>query len=344
MLPASNKGVGMNMGFPDVCLTPAVPAPVPIPYPNMAMNAMAAPFCPTIFFTCMPALNMGSIIPMTLGMQPGVANPLYMQMGMYTMGNPVVLAMALPAITLTCPTTGNAMNNPVGAVLVPSVTNVFLSDAESPALAEAVDGDVVDALAETLRTRPVASKLVGDVGYLRIERFLAATPSSTHHAIADLRSRGATRLVIDLRGCPGGETDAAIALAGDFLEERAIIATIVDVDGDGLIYRSSGALHREPLTLLVDGGTASAAELFAGALRAHARAAIVGARTYGKSTAQAIVAVDGRMEYRTVGRFLLPDVGDIRDVKGIGIEPDRAATLSFAPGDFDPAAIAAIAS
>ena len=44
MLPASNSGVGMNMGFPDVCVTPVGPVPVPIPYPNMAMNAMAVPF------------------------------------------------------------------------------------------------------------------------------------------------------------------------------------------------------------------------------------------------------------------------------------------------------------
>ena len=66
------------------------PVPVPIPYPNMAMHAMAAPFCPTILVMMMPALNMGRLIPMTLGDQPGVANPLFMQMGAFTMGNPKV--------------------------------------------------------------------------------------------------------------------------------------------------------------------------------------------------------------------------------------------------------------
>src|ERR1700722_18601173 len=109
MLPASNKGVGMNMGFPDVCLTPAGPVPVPIPYPNMAMHAMAAPFVPTVLITSMPALNMGSIIPLTLGDQPGVANPLFMQMGMFTMGDPVVMISGLPGVTLTSPTSGNMM-------------------------------------------------------------------------------------------------------------------------------------------------------------------------------------------------------------------------------------------
>src|ERR1700734_2370282 len=115
MLPASNKGVGMNIGFPDVCLTPAGPVPVPIPYPNMAMNAMAVPFVPTILVSFMPALNMMSKIPLTLGDQPGVATPLFMQMGAYTMGNPIVMLQGLPAVNLTCLTTGNNMNNPVGA-------------------------------------------------------------------------------------------------------------------------------------------------------------------------------------------------------------------------------------
>src|SRR6185369_4154314 len=127
MLPAANKGVGMNIGFPDVCLTPAGPAVVPIPYPNMAMNAMAAPFVPTILLGFMPALNLGSTIPMTMGDEGGVAHPFFKQMGRYTMGNPKVLLQGLPAITLTSPTSGNNMNNPVGAVLVPSVTTVFFT-------------------------------------------------------------------------------------------------------------------------------------------------------------------------------------------------------------------------
>src|ERR1700689_3973287 len=99
MLPAAIQGPGMNMGFPDVCLTPAGPAVVPIPYPNMAMHAMAAPFCPTILNMMMPALNMASMIPMTLGDQPGVANPMFMQMGMFSMGSPKVFLQGMPAVT-----------------------------------------------------------------------------------------------------------------------------------------------------------------------------------------------------------------------------------------------------
>ena len=122
MLPASNRGVGMNIGFPDVCLTPAAPVPIPIPYPNLAMNVQAVPFAVKVMFTMMNALNMGSKIPITMGDEAGSAHPLFKQMGQFTMGNPKVMLEGLPGINLACPTTGNMMNNPIGLVAVPSVT------------------------------------------------------------------------------------------------------------------------------------------------------------------------------------------------------------------------------
>ena len=100
MMPASNRGAGMNIGFPDVCLTPAAPAPIPVPYPNMAMNAQAASFSPTVKVTFMPALNMGSKIPMSTGDEGGTAHPMFKTVGAYTMGNPIVLVSKLPAVNL----------------------------------------------------------------------------------------------------------------------------------------------------------------------------------------------------------------------------------------------------
>ena len=128
MLPASNQGLGMNMGMPDVCLTPAAPAPIPIPYPNLGMNAMSMPFCPTILVSMAPAQNMASKPLMTNGDNAGVAHPLCMQPGGLTMGNPRILMTGMPASHLGCPSYGNNFNNPVGAKTVPSVTNVFLGD------------------------------------------------------------------------------------------------------------------------------------------------------------------------------------------------------------------------
>jgi carboxyl-terminal processing protease len=333
MLPASNKGVGMNIGFPDVCLTPAGPVAVPIPYPNMAMNAMAAPFCPTILLSCMPALNMGSMIPMTLGMQPGVANPLYMMMGAYTMGNPKILLQCLPAINLTCPTTGNAMNNPVGAVLVPSVTNVFftLAGAGAPT-GERPGGASTEALREIDRALsppggppPVERALLaGGVGYVAIRRFSSSVPSAVYHAVRELTGQGLGSLLLDLRGNPGGELGAFVQLAGDFLEPGSTVVTVTDVDGDDIVHvaRDPGPI-RLPLALLVDAGTASAAELFAGCLKAHGRAVVVGERTYGKGVAQMVVASpEGGAVHGSVGSCTLP--GGVR-VQGVGVDPDLPA-------------------
>ena len=93
MFPASNQGVGMNTGFPDVCLTPAV-VPVPIPYPNLGMNVMSMPMCPNILVSAMPSHNMAAKPLMTNGDNAGVAHPLCMQPGGCTMGNPTVFIYA----------------------------------------------------------------------------------------------------------------------------------------------------------------------------------------------------------------------------------------------------------
>jgi carboxyl-terminal processing protease len=299
----------MNMGFPDVCLTPAGPAVAPVPYPNLAMHAMAAPFAPNVMLSMMPALNQGSIIPMTLGHQPGVANPLYMQMGQFTMGDPVVMINGLPGVSLTSPTSGNMMNNPVGMVQVPSVTNVFFSLAgvDGSALQARELGALRDAALGEGPAVDRARLLDGGVAYLRIPLFSAAVPPAVHHALTRLLCDGMEALVLDLSDNPGGDTLAAIALAGDFLDPGSLVATMIDGDGDETPYRARSAHpHRMPLAILVDAGTASAAEIFAGSLQAHRRAVVVGARTYGKWTAQAIVPGPGGPRYATVASFALP--------------------------------------
>src|SRR6202044_37365 len=126
MLPACNHGAGMNLCFPDVCLTP--PLAIPIPYPNMAMNATTVPFAIKTFFSFVPALNTGSIAPLTLGDQAGCDSP-FMGPGMVTVGNPTVFIEGLPGPNLLCPAPRSDMIAPIGAVMVPSVTTVFFSRA-----------------------------------------------------------------------------------------------------------------------------------------------------------------------------------------------------------------------
>jgi carboxyl-terminal processing protease len=337
MLIAANKGAGQNIGGPDVCLTP--PAPTPVPYINIAYNAMSVAFCPTILLSMLPAHNKGTFIPITFGDVPGTASP-HMRKGEYVMGCLKVFLMGLQGICLTNPTTGNAKNDAIGIVAVPSATNVFYTYAHDAAVELGEPGGVsLEAMAELGQalspSRPgsgpaVAHTLLeGGVGHLVVRRFSAAVPSAVYHAVRQLTEQGMTSLVLDLRGNPGGEMNAFIELAGDFLEQGTVIITMTDGDGDETVYRARGDHpYRFPVTLFVDGGTASAAELFAGCLQAHGRAVVVGERTYGKGVAQAVVPSERGAVYGTVASFTLPDGAR---VQGVGVAPDRAPFQSSWP-------------
>jgi carboxyl-terminal processing protease len=291
-----------------VCLTPAPPGPpVPIPYPNIAMHAMAAPFAPNVLLSMMPAINQGSMIPMTMGMEPGLANPLYKQMGMFTMGDPVVLVNFLPGIALTHPTSGNMMNNAIGAVQVPSVTNVLFSLLDVQELrdlseAVGVDGSEEDAAVGDARM------VTGGVGYVAVRRISTAAPSAFHHAVSGLLSAGLDALIIDLRGNRGGDAMAALSLAGDFVSAGETLAVSVDGDDDATVHRSRCASpYRFPVAVLVDGRTASAAELLAGSLQARRRALVAGETTWGKCVASAVTpTVGSRSGLEAVARFVFP--------------------------------------
>lgn len=318
MLPASNRGAGMNIGFPDVCLTPTPAGPVPIPYPNFALNAQAVAFSPVVKVSGVHALNLGSKIPMTFGDDAGTAHPVFKQVGAYVMGNPTVNIDKLPAINLTCPTTGNAGNNAVGAVLVPSAVNVFYSY-RAPGGSAADLGELGDAM--TSSDAVTASLGAGGAGTVRVRLISSDLPARFRAAVRELTDAGAVSLVVDLRGCPGGDVDAAIRWAADFLPDGSEIARVEDSEGDEVVHRARGAAtYTMPLTVRVDGGTASAAELFAASMKAHGRGAIVGERTYGKGTLQAVQSTQGKVAVQaTVARWRGP--GGV-EVDGVGVEPD----------------------
>lgn len=353
MLPASNRGAGQNMGFPDVCNTPAGPVTVPIPYPNIALNAQASPFSTIVRVSGVNALNMGSKIPMTSGDEAGVAHPFIKQMGAYTMGNPIVSIESMPAINLTCPTTGNNMNNALGCVAVPSATTVFFTmmpavtqDAESTATGythELSSAGLRD-LGDAMRVSPVSVRSIAPgVGYIRLAAFTSAVPTLVFRAMRRLSVDGLETLVLDLRGNAGGDTDAMVRLADDFLPRHSVILRRIDADGDEVVYR---ARQDEPypcaLILLVDQGSASAAELFAGSLQQHRRAVVVGEPTYGKGAMQRIVpsAEGPGVFYATVCDCRLPDGSE---VEGRGIAPDLAVSPAEGPRDLPLEAALAIA-
>ena len=123
---------GQNFAMPDVCKTPAPPAPfVPIPYPNIAMGMTAIPNCFKVLIMAMPAHNLMTSIPLSNGDNPGVMGGLVSQVFMgpskHILGSFGVLHCGLPATKLTSPTGQNGMApNAMGMTIVPSQTKVLI--------------------------------------------------------------------------------------------------------------------------------------------------------------------------------------------------------------------------
>lgn len=329
MLPASNKGPSQSFGAPDVCRTPVGPIIVPIPYPNFAAHAMACVFSTVVTANMLPALNLASIIALTTGDEPGVAHWTIKGIGTFVVGNPVVFIEGLPGIMLTALTMGNKMNCPTGTVVAPGAPNVLytLAPEETKSAGGTREaGEAGETDEERLSGPALAGQpelLPGGIGLVRARVFSLALSGALHLALERLAAEGMSTLVLDLRGCPGGELLSFLEAASDFLPAGARIATLRDAEGDeSPRLARGGPWSALPVFCVVDRGTASAAELFAGALAVHGRATIVGERTYGKAVARTggggANGADGRGIARTVAEVLLPDGSSLG---GAGLSP-----------------------
>jgi carboxyl-terminal processing protease len=156
----------------------------------------------------------------------------------------------------------------------------------------------------------VAYMLDNETGYIKVSRFASGTYDEFKQALGDLRRQGLNRLVLDLRGNPGGYLDRATKLADEFIGGTK---KIVYTDGKGDVYdtqtysRTVGEFEEGPLVVLVDEGSASAAEVVAGALQDHDRALVVGRRTFGKGLVQQPIALNDGSELRlTIARYYTP--------------------------------------
>jgi carboxyl-terminal processing protease len=157
------------------------------------------------------------------------------------------------------------------------------------------------------------------IGYLAISRFAEATTVDTLAALTQLRGQNALdALILDLRNDPGGLVDQSIGVADLFLDS----GTIVTIRGrQGSVETQSahkgGVATAVPIIVLVDQGTASAAEILAGALRDHGRAKLVGTKTYGKGTVQTFFDLEGGAGLKlTTARFYTPK-GNSLESKGL---------------------------
>ena len=156
-----------------------------------------------------------------------------------------------------------------------------------------------------------ASYMLDDrTGYIKINRFAATTHDEFIDAMLNLQLMGMDRLMLDLRGNPGGYLGQAVAIAEEFFPSRTPLLSTVSHHGrfnQTYASRKNGVFKEKPVIVLVDEGSASASEIVSGALQDHDRALIVGRRTFGKGLVQQqYELVDTSMIRVTISRYLTP--------------------------------------
>jgi carboxyl-terminal processing protease len=182
---------------------------------------------------------------------------------------------------------------------------------------------------ETIRIQPVRARLdAGDVGVLRITQFNEKTFENLTKAIEKLSGEaGADKLkgyVVDLRNNPGGLLDQAIMVSDAFLDRGEIVSTRGrNADETQRFSAKAGDLTKgKPVVVLINGGSASASEIVAGALQDHKRATVLGTRSFGKGSVQTIIPLgrDNGAVRLTTARYYTP-AG--RSIQAKGIDPDQ---------------------
>jgi len=178
---------------------------------------------------------------------------------------------------------------------------------------------------EVIKIQSVKSKMLpGGYGYLRVTQFQEHSDDDVERALRELEaeSGGLKGLVLDLRNNPGGLLTQAVKISDVFLDSGLIVYTDGRLENQKQKYfaRRPGSYMDFPMVVLVNGGTASASEIVAGALQDHKRAIILGTQTFGKGSVQTILPLDDNSALRlTTARYYTPSG---RSIQATGIVPD----------------------
>jgi len=178
---------------------------------------------------------------------------------------------------------------------------------------------------DVIRVQSVRSRLEGDMVYLRITSFTEQTNSGLEKAMAKRKTELGNRfkgVVLDLLNNPGGALDQAIAVSDAFLDKGEIVSTRGRRPEETRRYNAKlGDLAQGlPVAVLINGGSASASEIVAGALQDHQRALVIGTKSFGKGSVQSIIPLQGHGAIRlTTARYYTPSGTSIQ---AKGIEPD----------------------
>lgn len=174
---------------------------------------------------------------------------------------------------------------------------------------------------ETIQLKYVKHRMLDNkIGYLRLTQFGENIYPDLKIALEDLQKQGMEALIFDLRNNPGGALDQAIKVASMFIKEGKIVS-VKGRDGKEKVSKREGKYYGDfPLTILVNGGSASASEIVAGAVKDNKRGMLVGEKTFGKGSVQTLLPLpDGDGIKLTIAKYYTPSGVSIH---GKGIEPD----------------------
>jgi carboxyl-terminal processing protease len=219
-----------------------------------------------------------------------------------------------PVAGLTLPEAVEKMRGPVNSAIKLTIRR------------EGKDPFDVSLTRAVVKIQSVKSHLEGDnIGYIRITSFNEQTDSGLQSAVKSLKEKAGNKLVgyvLDLRNNPGGLLDQAIAVSDAFLERGEIVSTRGRRSDDAQRFnaRPGDITNGLPVVVLINGGSASASEIVAGALQDHHRAVLLGTKSFGKGSVQTIIPLPGHGAMRlTTARYYTPSG---RSIQAKGIEPD----------------------
>ncbi|MCQ4573876.1 MAG: S41 family peptidase [Candidatus Brocadiales bacterium] len=178
----------------------------------------------------------------------------------------------------------------------------------------------------------IGSRIVDEedkIGYVAVSTFQENTTEDLENAVTALLQEGMESLILDLRFNPGGLLNVAVDVSDKFLEDDVIVSTKGKDPSQNHVYlaKKSGTFPNFPVIVLINNGSASAAEIVAGAIRDRKRGLLVGTKTFGKGSVQSLVPVEdeGSAIKLTTAKYYTPSGASIHD---IGIEPDVVVELS----------------
>lgn len=234
-------------------------------------------------------------------------------------GDKIVKIDGKPSANLAIEEAVNMIRGKIGTKVVLTIQNSTTRD--------------IELVRATIRVPTIEWKIVEQgnkkIAYMQIYSFNQTVDAEFKKASEEILKSNANGLIIDLRNDPGGLLDSAINLAGWFLDQDQVVVGEVFSDGSKNEYRSNGnsSLKRYPTVLLMNGGSASASEILAGALHDNKNIKIVGEKSFGKGSVQELQNYgDGSSLKVTIAKWLTPNGISISEK---GIEADIKVTLDL---------------